>query len=230
MGLLACGNLDREINNPDDEIIMADNYCDFILYQNPCSLALNNDDQKEILKNCNFSAVVPELVTRTQNGILIMNTDKNLIIKELSETKRSKSTLSSKTPVLIRSNYPINIHSNELELTIKPLKKTVEFKVIYSRYKDDFIDGIVASALKHDILSEMNYLDYALIILALVLILTTPIVCCLCIRCIKGSEIYEKVKNSRARTIIKMVDTGRKNYKENKRMLKKGLGIVSNPV
>jgi hypothetical protein len=223
LGVLDCGDLQRDPYDPDDEVILADTYCNFKLYNNLCSLALTTDDKNDLIKHCNYTIEVPELVTRTLFGILVMNSDKNLIIKEVNTAKNAKIMSPTKTPVLIRTNNPIYVHSKDLEITIKPLKEIIERKIVYSRYSDDFIQEMVSAARKHDWFQDLDYLDYMVLSSVLALIFIIPVVCGMCIICMKNTACCQRMQNLPFRKIFKAVDQGRKNFEMNSRIFKKGI-------
>jgi hypothetical protein len=165
-------------------------------------IAINTDNRNDILKFCNFTVEIPELVTRKMYGTLIMSHEQNIVIREFSNIRNQKSTLANKMPVLIKSKYPINIHSNDIELTINPLKGITERKIMYSKFSDEFIEKLVAAAKKHDFLEDVDITDYVLLILAAITTFILPITCGLCFYCIKSSELYQRFKESRMKKVM----------------------------
>jgi hypothetical protein len=220
IGLLDCGEINNVLFNPDDEFYKSDVYCTFKTYDNPCMTAIKDDDQSKIITKCNFTSETPELVTRTLEGILIMNHDKNVVIREYGNVKSQKLTITNKAPVLIKTMYPLSVHSNELELTINPLKDITERKITYTRYSDDFIDKIVKEAAKHDFLEDVDISDYILLVLAAIVTFIFPITCGMCLYCIKSSELYQRFKESRASKAIQEINEERKNFLQNKKIIK----------
>jgi hypothetical protein len=186
-------------------------------------LSVTTNNYNGILKHCNFTSETPELITRTQEGILVMNHDKNLIIKEITDARNPKLTLSNKTPVLIQTPQPLVVQSSELEMTIYPSKTQVEQRITYSRLTEDFINKMVASALKHDFLSDIGISDYIVLCMAVVLTVILPVTCGLCITCVKSTEMYHRFKESRAGKALKSVSEQHKNFKENTRIIRQGL-------
>jgi hypothetical protein len=223
IGILDCGKYEKIPYNPDDEQVLLDSYCKYRNYDNECMLSITNNNYDGNLKHCNFTSETPELITRTQEGILVMNHDKNLIIKEITDARNPKLILSNKTPVLIQTPQPLVVQSSELEMTIYPSKTRVERRITYSRLTEDFIDKMVASAIKHDFLSDIGISDYIVLCMAIIITVVLPITCGLCITCVKSTEMYHRFKESRAGKALKNVSEQHKNFKENTRIIRQGL-------
>jgi hypothetical protein len=219
-GILDCGEIETSPYNPDDQPLTTDLTCTFALYDNKCIKAIEREEYLNILTHCNFTSTIPELVTRTPLGLLIMNHDRSLVIKEIGSTQKIKNTISSKTPLLLQTPNTVQINLGGLDLTFRPLSITIERRVNYTRLPEYFIKGMVKSAQKFDLLKELGISEYAHIVTLALLLLIVPITCGLCICTLKDSSIFQKCKDSRAIKLARDVPTRVRNAQNNFRFVK----------
>jgi hypothetical protein len=216
LGLLDCGELNLTPMNPDDNVAKNEIFCDFDTYNNPCTTAITDNDETKILKSCNFTRTQPELVTRVEDGILIMSESDNLVIKEITKERQTVLTLPAKTPVLIRTKNDISITSEEMELIFATNKSAGDRLVKYTKFSPEFLKAMKLSAIKRDLINDLDFNDYTIISLAGVIIFLFPTTCALCWAACKRTDCYEKCKKLKkqtktARNIIR--NTAKENQK-----------------
>jgi hypothetical protein len=216
LGLLDCGDIPILPYNPDDSPLNTDLYCTYTPYDNDCSKAISEDNFVNILYYCNFTRTEPELVTRTNTGLLIMNDHKNIIIKEYGVDKSVKSLLPSRTPVLITSSLRIGVTTGGLDLTFEPVTTTVERKVLYTYLTKDFIKSMQKAATYHD--WKANIEDHHIMFLVALILIALVTVVVIIQMCLNPTCHFKTIK--RTHKLIRQAGDAKSNFKQNKNYLK----------
>ena len=220
LGLLDCGDIKTYVFNPDDNPISTDLYCTFSPYENKCSLALQRDDFAQILAHCNFTFNEPELATRAKDGILIMNDNKPLTIREYGQNKKLKDTIPNRTSVFIATEYQLSIKTGGIDLIFEPVFNVSSRKIIYSYLTSEFINHMKWSTNARSLLTAIGVNEGLIKGILIVLAFLVPITLTMCGCYINSSQLCSIIRSSRATTIIKKVGTAKQNYQENKKFLR----------
>ena len=220
LGLLDCGDIKTLIFNPDDNPISTDLHCTFTAYDNPCGLALESNDLTKMLTHCNFTYTEPELATRTQSGLLIMNDNKILVIKEYGKDQKMKSTIPNKTPVLIITDLTVSISTGNIDLLFEPVFNVSERQILYTYLSPEFIKGMKWSAKMRGLFQNVGHNEILHLFTLIVLLIITPITIILCGLNIKNPACCRQLKMAKANKVVNKMGDVRANYKENKKLLK----------
>lgn len=221
LGYLNCKELDlrRWEYTGEEKPPITDLSCEFNVLTTECANSLETDNYAQILVHCNFSFVVPDIVTPTEKGVLIMGTQDISIAEKIGSDQNSVN-IPSRRPVLISSPNTVVIEIGSSSITYSHYKAVTERKILYTYLPGEFIKSLQGKAMWSLIQNDLGYKEYTLLSTLLVLVLLIPITGALCYSRVKHSQFCQRIRDSRARKIIKGVNKVRDNYQENKRFIR----------
>ena len=151
----------------------------------------------------------PELATRAKDGILIMNDNKPLTIREYGQNKKLKDTIPNRTPVFIATEYQLSIKTGGIDLIFEPVFNVSSRKIIYSYLTPEFINHMKWSANARSLLTAMEVKEGLIAGILIVLAFLVPITLTMCGCYINSSQLCSRIRSSRATKIIKKVGTAK---------------------
>jgi hypothetical protein len=144
-----------------------------------CKNALETDDIGLTIKNCNFSKIVPPVLTQIPNGGVLIQGDNT--IKVMNGVDR----VTAKLPIAIYSPNTLKIEAYEEEYLVTPSVLVDKTIIIDSKLKEEEIALLISTENWNEIFDEAeveNYIDIALIILQIILIPVVLVGFCLTLR------------------------------------------------
>ena len=204
-GILTC-TLDE-----DQQLDLFD-YCSFTLYDNDCSAAFTSQDYSDYSSHCNFTRQTPKLHIRTTTGILIQGEDLIIRLKDLTTGVLIKK-IEQRPPLLVQSNYLIEIEKDGSFTQIKPTEEYTEEYIAESWLNEADIDNLELKNTVYEILDDISYGEYIDIGLLILMGIIIPIIGVL----LKNRPIntWNQNSNEKHRRNI-----SKKNLKQNREMTK----------
>ena len=125
--------------------------------------------------NCNFTKQTPKTYTKTTTGLLVQGED--LIIRLTDPTTGdTETTIDQETPLLIQSNYIIEIEKGGSITQIKPTDQYVDKYIINSWMTEANLDNLELKNTVLDILDDISYGEYIDIALIILMGIIIPII------------------------------------------------------
>ena len=160
-----------------DEDLLLDlfDYCSFTLYDNDCSTVLTTQDYSDYSSHCNFTKQAPKLHTKTTTGVLIQGENLIIRLKDLT-TGTIAMKIDKRPPLLIQSNYLIEIEKDGSFTQITPTEKYTEEYIAESWLTEADIDNLVMKNTVYEILDDISYGEYIDIGLIIIMGIIIPII------------------------------------------------------
>lgn len=212
---LTCNDKDE---SPYDEEKRLGEFSDCIStpYINDCSRNFLTQNYDKILKHCNFTYSESfDPIVRTITGILVQSDE--VTVKEIDRTdNHAKTILNFKFPMHITSPDNIAATVGDKEILLKPVRKDVQRKVLYTYLTDEFIEQMKASAKKSDFLTNLETHTIFSFIFVILFAFVLPVTLIMCFLSIKHSNQFLQWKDKRNKKCVRT----NKNYCANKRLLR----------
>jgi hypothetical protein len=181
---------DPEFDYDEETTLEKFDDCDIKPYINECMKYVWTTNYTKILQHCNFTTFGrPPLITRTLTGILLMG--EGMITKELDSDNHVRSIVPNNYPLHIITGNNIAITSGNKEIVLKPYYQPAESKIEYSYLSADFIDNMITQ----DFFKELTLYDKALMVLAGIVLIISPIMGAQCCHQIRTADWYMKWKD-----------------------------------
>jgi hypothetical protein len=126
-----------------------------------------------------------------------------MITKELDSDNHVRSIVPNNYPLHIITGNNIAITSGNKEIVLKPYYQPAESKIEYSYLSADFIDNMITKAKTQDFFKELTLYDKALMILAGIVLVISPVLGALCCHQIRTADWYMRWKDYWARKKFK---------------------------
>ena len=132
-------------------------------------------DYNNYSSNCNFTKQTPKTYTKTTTGLLIQGEDLTIRLTDPTTVDTVK-TIDQETPLLIQSNYIIEIEKGGSITQVKPTEQYTEEYIINSWMTEANLDNLELKNTVLDILNDISYGEYIDIALIILMGLIIPII------------------------------------------------------
>ena len=131
----------------------------FTPYDNDCSKTLMTQDYSDYSSNCNFTKHTPKTYTKTTTGLLVQGQDLTIRLTDPT-TGDTVTTIDQDTPLLIQSNYIIEIEKGGSLTQIKPTDQYADEYIVNSWMTEANLDNLELKNTVLDILDDISYGEY----------------------------------------------------------------------
>ena len=132
-------------------------------------------DYNDYSSNCNFTKQTPKIHTKTTTGLLIQGEGLTIRLTDPT-TGDTLKTIDQEIPLLIQSNYIIEIEKGGSITQVKPTDQYTDEYIINSWMTEANLDNLELKNTVLDILDNISYEEYIDIALIILMGIIIPII------------------------------------------------------